>query len=72
MTVFEKYKNEWGSYDGAAMLSDISGLSKKEILWTCERLKQLMHGEGKTREEAKDIVKIEAQNKPWLNDGEKA
>ena len=62
---FDKYQSSNGNYDGAAMLSDLSGLSKNEIRWTFDRLRHLIHVEGKTKEAAKVIVKNEAVNRPW-------
>jgi|GEM_PF-4645065 len=62
----DKYKNSDGTYNGVKMLSDLSGLSEGEVSWTFNRLKQLIHDEKKTKQEALKIVKEEAKKKPWL------
>lgn len=62
---FARWRNPSGTYDGAGMLAEMSGLSKAEIMWTFERLKYLMQAEGKTKEEAKAIVKEETKTRPW-------
>ena len=59
------FRNPNGTYDGAAMLSAASGISRDEIMWTFERLKHLMHVEGKSKDEAKAIVADEGRSKPW-------
>ncbi len=65
--MFEKYKNKDGkTYNGAAMMSDLTGLSQEEIIWTANRIKQLIHNENKTKEEALVIVKQEGKLKPWI------
>lgn len=61
----DRYKNPDGSYNGIAILADLSGLSEAEIRWTAERLRHLMRVEGKTPEEAKAIVRVEAADRPW-------
>jgi hypothetical protein len=64
--MFEKYKNSDGkSYNGVAMMSELTGLSQEEIAWTANRIKQLIHQEGKTKFEAVAIVKEEGKSKPW-------
>jgi len=59
------FKNPDGTYDGAAALAALSGLSKEEIMWTWARMKHLRHVEGKTSEEAKAIIAKEVKLKPW-------
>lgn len=66
--MFGKYKNPDGkTYNGVALLADISGLSQAEIRWTADRLKHLMHVEKRSKDEAKEIVRREAAGKPWQN-----
>lgn len=60
------FRNPNGTYDGAAMLSAMSGISKDEILWTFNRLKHLMHVDGKSKAEAQAIVKEECRAQPWV------
>ena len=65
--MFEKYKNSDGeTYNGVAMMSELTGLSQEEIMWTANRIKQLIHQEGKTKDEAVAIVKEEGKSKPWI------
>ena len=64
--MFDKFRNPNGTYDGAKALSAWTGLSYEEVTWTAKRLKQLMHEDGKTRQEALVIVKEESKSKPWL------
>ena len=64
--MFEKFRNPNGTYDGAKALSDWTGLSYEEVTWTAKRLKQLMHEDGKTKQEALGIVKEESKSKPWI------
>jgi hypothetical protein len=65
--MFEKYKNsDSKTYNGVEMLADLSGLSREEITWTANRVKQLIHDEGKSKEESHSIVKEERKNKPWI------
>lgn len=64
--MFEKYKNANGTtYNGAAMLADLSGLSIEEIAWSFNRLKELRQ-EGKTKEESIKILSEEGKSKPWI------
>lgn len=66
--MFERYKNTDGkTYNGVAMLAEVTGLPYNEIAWTAERMKQLMINEGKSKDEAREIVKVEAASKPWVN-----
>lgn len=69
---FDSYSNGDGTYNGVAMLADLSGLSREEILWTFNRIKQLRQVEGKSKEEALGIVKAESKNRPWMDNGKKA
>ena len=65
--MFEKYKNSDGeTYNGVAMMSELTGLSQEEIMWTANRIKQLIHQESKTKDEAVAIVKEECKSKPWI------
>lgn len=66
--MFEKFRNQNGTYNGAAALSAVTGLSQDEVIWTFKRIKQLMHEEGKTKKEAAEIVKEEGKSKPWLKE----
>lgn len=66
--MFERYKNTDGkTYNGVAMLAEVTGLSYNEIAWTAARIKELMLTEGKSRREAIEAVKVEAASKPWVN-----
>lgn len=64
VTMFEKHKNPDGTYNGATLLAEVTGLSAEEVTWTFNRLRQLKN-EGKTVEEAKAIVREEEKNKSW-------
>jgi hypothetical protein len=65
--LFDRARNPDGTYDGAKALADFTGglISEAEIRWTFDRLKHLMHVEGKTKAEAKAIAAEEAKTKPW-------
>lgn len=63
---FAKYANGDGTYNGAKMLAEISGLSEAEIVWTFNRMKHLTQVEGHHKAYAKGIVKAEAKSKPWI------
>jgi hypothetical protein len=63
--MFEKFKNANGTYNGVAMLAELSGLPYAEVAWSADRLKQLMTVEGKSKEVAVAIVKEEGKSKPW-------
>ena len=70
MTMFDRYRNADGkTFNGVAMMADLTGLPQAEIRWTAERLKQLMHSEGKSKDEALAIVKAEAAARPWVAKG---
>jgi len=64
--MFDKHRNADGTYNGITMMSEISGLSQAEIRWTWERLRHLMHVDGKSKDEAKAIVREERKSRPWL------
>lgn len=64
-SVFDKHRNSDGTYNGITLMAEISGLSQAEIRWTWERLRHLMHVEGRTKDEAKSIVRDEARARPW-------
>jgi hypothetical protein len=63
--MIEKFKNANGTYDGAAMLAELSGIPYAEVKWTAARMKHLMTVEGKSKEDTKDIVTKERISKPW-------
>lgn len=63
--MFEKHQNPDGTFNGISLLSELSGLPDAEILWIFKRTQELRMVEGKTREEAKAIVKAEAVGRPW-------
>lgn len=62
---FEKHRNADGTYNGITAMAELSGLETSEIKWTFERLRTLMHKDGKTKEEAVAVVREEAKAKPW-------
>lgn len=63
---FDAYRNPDGkTFNGVALLADLSGLSREEIAWTAARLKQLMVFEGKPKAEALATVATEARSRPW-------
>lgn len=62
--MFDKYANGDGTFNGASMLADLSGISDAEITWTFNRIKELLKA-GKTATEAKAIVKEEAKTRPF-------
>lgn len=64
--MFDKFRNKDGTYDGIKAMASWSGLSYEEVAWSAKRIKQLIHEEKKTKEEAIKIVKEEGKLKPWL------
>lgn len=64
--MFDQFKNPNSTYNGVTAMAAWSGLSIEEIQWTADRLKQLMVDQGKSKDEAKTIVKEEAKSKPWI------
>lgn len=64
----EQFKNADGStYNGAAMLASLTGLSQVEIDWTAKRLQDLIRDEHCSKAQALAIVKAERASKPWLH-----
>ncbi len=53
------------TYDGVRLMAAATGLSAAEIKWSFDRIKQLMHVEGKSKTEAVAILKTESAAKPW-------
>lgn len=71
----EKFRNPDGSYNGVAAIHDLtkllypkSDISQAEIDWTFRRMKVLIQGEKKSKDEAKAIVREEAKGRPWLKE----
>ena len=60
------HRNPDGTFNGVSFFSQVTGLDQEEIKWTMERIRQLLHVEGKTKEEAKSIVREEQKLKPWV------
>jgi uncharacterized protein YoaH (UPF0181 family) len=46
-------------------LASLTGLSEAEVQWTALRIQHLMKTEGKSKDEAKAIVKEEGKSRPW-------
>lgn len=65
MQAFGKWKNPDGTYNGAAMFAELTGLPQAEIEWMGRRLPELMAKHPK--QEAKRILAEEAKRQPWLN-----
>lgn len=61
---WEAFRNPDGTYNGIKALAQISGLSEAEIAWTADRLRALLKA-GKSKDEAKAIVRAEAVSRPW-------
>lgn len=55
-----------GTYNGAALLARLTGLSYAECAWTARRLLHLMRVEGMPKADALELVKREAADKTWL------
>lgn len=64
--MIERWSNGDGTYNGVAILAELSGLAPAEVAWTAARLKQLIGVEGRPATEAKAIVTAEAKETPWL------
>lgn len=61
----ERYRNPGTeTFNGVAMMADLTGLSQAEIRWTAMRMKQL-YSEGKMKKEVLSIVRSEGRSKPW-------
>jgi hypothetical protein len=61
----EKHRNSDGTYNGAAVFAELTGLSEAEIKWIMARTKELI-ATGLPKEERLAIIKGEAKGKPWL------
>lgn len=66
---FEQYRNPNGTYNGVKAMSDLSGLSEAEVLWTFNRIKHLIQVDKMPRLEAVAKVKEEGKSKPWEQKG---
>lgn len=64
MDAFAKWKNPSGTYNGAAMFAELTGIPQAEIEWMARRMKELRDS-GVPKSEWKRIVKEEAASKPW-------
>ena len=62
---FEKWRNPSGTYNGAAMFAELTGIPQAELAWTAKRMGELRDA-GIPRPEWTRIVKEEAVSKPWL------
>src|SRR3546814_5730803 len=60
-----RHQNPDGTWNGAGVFAEITGLSQAEVQWTFDRLKHLMIVERRPRSEAKSIVSREAKGRPW-------
>ncbi len=56
------FQNPDGTYNGAALLSHMSGISEEEVRWQFARIGELLKS-GLTKEEAKKQVVAEARIK---------
>lgn len=65
MSSADRWRNPSGTYNGVKMFSDLTGLSEAEIKWTWERTKTLINKEGKSKKEARKIIKEESRSRPW-------
>lgn len=59
------FRNPDGTYNGVKTMAALSGLSEAEVLWTFNRLQQLIVREKKPAAEARAVVREEAKAKPW-------
>jgi hypothetical protein len=62
---FAKWKNPNGTYNGAAMFAELTGLDRREIEWMARRMKELKDS-GVPKGGWTRIVKEESAAKPWL------
>jgi uncharacterized protein YoaH (UPF0181 family) len=60
-----KHQNPDGTYNLVTYLASLTGLSEAEVQWTALRIQHLMKTEGKSKDEAKAIVKEEGKSRPW-------
>jgi hypothetical protein len=65
MEAFAKWRNPDGTYNGAAMLAELSGVPQEEVAWMGRRIVEL-RDQGVPKSEWQRIVKEEAVTKPWL------
>ncbi|NID14394.1 hypothetical protein [Luteibacter yeojuensis] len=63
---FAKWKNENGTYNGAAMFAELTGIPQEEIVWSANRMKELK-AQGVPRDQWSRIVGEEAKLKPWAS-----
>lgn len=64
--ILAESKNPDGTFNGIKALAVMSGLDEAEIAWMADRMRFLIHTQGKNKSEAKSIVTNEARAKPWL------
>ena len=60
--MFDKHRNPDGTYNGMTVLSELSGLSQEEIMWTWERAKEL-RASGLSKEQISRALRTEARDK---------
>ena len=60
--MLDRHQNADGTYNGVSFMSEISGLSQAEVLWTFNRAKELLAA-GHTKVEVKATLKREAREK---------
>ena len=57
-------RNPDGTWNGAATMALITGLSEAEIRWTWDRLSAMLKS-GMDKQEAMRLVKEQAKEQPW-------
>ena len=62
---FERWKNPSGTYNGVAMLAELSGLDPRYVAWAAQRLTELMKGQGMPKDKALAVLHVEKAGKPW-------
>lgn len=60
-----QFRNQNGTYDGAAVLAALTGLSYVEVAWSAKRIKDLLATTNMTRQQVVSQVREEAKTKPW-------
>ena len=62
MGIFSAFENKDrpGTYDGAAMMASITGISRNEIAWMARRTQELLKS-GMPKGEVKDVVMRESR-----------
>lgn len=61
-------QNPDGTFNGSAVMAELTGLSEEGVRWAWQRMVQLVREEGMAKAEARALVAKEIQRRPWERD----